>query len=105
MSRGFSTAFHPQTDGQTERMNRTMEEMLRHFITPIKGDWVSALPMLEFAYNNAFNSSTQSTRFRLYTGMNPLHPTSTLVDRQYQVPAAQIFVAGTGVAACQAVLA
>ena len=61
MSRGFSTAFHPQTDGQTERMNRTMEEMLRHFITPMKGDWVSALPMLEFAYNNAFNSSTQST--------------------------------------------
>jgi hypothetical protein len=92
MERGFSTAFHPQTDGQTERMNRTMEEMLRHFITPMKGDWVSALPMLEFAYNNAFNATTKSTPFRLNTGLNPLHPASNVSERTYQVPAAQLFV-------------
>ena len=94
MDRGFSTAFHPQTDGQTERMNRTMEEMLRHFITPMKGDWVSALPMLEFAYNNALNATTNSTPFRMYTGLNPLHPASSLADRVYQVPAAELFVNG-----------
>jgi hypothetical protein len=92
MQRGFSTAFHPQTDGQTERMNRTMEEMLRHFITPMKGDWVAALPMLEFAYNNAFNATIKSTPFRLNSGLNPLHPASTLVERQYAVPAAEQFV-------------
>jgi hypothetical protein len=96
MARGFSTAFHPQTDGQTERMNRTMEEMLRHFITPMKGDWVAALPMLEFAYNNSVNASTQSTPFKLYTGLNPLHPASSMSERAYQVPAAQLFVAKMG---------
>jgi hypothetical protein len=92
MQRGFSTAFHPQTDGQTERMNRTMEEMLRHFITPMKGDWVAALPMLEFAYNNSYNATVKSTPFRLNSGLNPLHPASTLADRQYAVPAAEQFV-------------
>jgi RNase H-like domain found in reverse transcriptase/Reverse transcriptase (RNA-dependent DNA polymerase)/Integrase zinc binding domain/gag-polyprotein putative aspartyl protease len=92
MKRGFSSAFHPQTDGQTERMNRTMEEMLRHFITPMKGDWVSVLPLLEFAYNNAEHAAIQTTPFRLYTGLNPLHPASSLAEREYKVPAAEQFV-------------
>jgi RNase H-like domain found in reverse transcriptase/Reverse transcriptase (RNA-dependent DNA polymerase)/Integrase zinc binding domain/gag-polyprotein putative aspartyl protease/Chromo (CHRromatin Organisation MOdifier) domain len=92
MDCGLSTAFHPQTDGQTERMNRTMEEMLRHYITPMLGDWVSALPLLEFAYNNAENASTQTSPFRLYTGLNPLCPNSGPADRAYKVPAAELFV-------------
>jgi hypothetical protein len=92
MESGFSTAFHPHTDGQTERMNRTMEEMLRHFITPMKGDWTRALPMLEFAYNNAKHTGTQSSPFKMYTGLNPLHPASGPADRNYRVPAAEIFV-------------
>ena len=92
MKRGLSTAFHPQTDGQTERMNRTMEEMLRHFITPMQGDWVKVLPLLEFAYNNAEHAAIQTTPFRLYTGLNPLHPASTLAEREYKVPAAELFV-------------
>ena len=93
MERGFSTAFHPQTDGQTERMNRTMEEMLRHFIAPMKGDWVGCLPMLEFAYNNSQHAATRTTPFKLYTGLHPLHPASTLPERAYKVPSAQMFVA------------
>jgi RNase H-like domain found in reverse transcriptase/Integrase zinc binding domain/Chromo (CHRromatin Organisation MOdifier) domain len=92
MARGFSTAFHPQTDGQTERMNRTMEEMLRHFITPLKGDWVAALPLLEFAYNNSKHAATQSTPFRMYIGLDPLHPVSGPTERTYRVPAAEVFV-------------
>jgi RNase H-like domain found in reverse transcriptase/Integrase zinc binding domain/Chromo (CHRromatin Organisation MOdifier) domain len=92
MARGFSTAFHPQTDGQTERMNRTMEEMLRHFITPLQGDWVAALPMLEFAYNNSKHAATQSTPFRMYTGLDPLHPSSGPAERTYRVPSAEVFV-------------
>jgi hypothetical protein len=92
MERAFSTAFHPQTDGQTERMNRTMEEMLRHFITPMKGDWVKCLPVLEFAYNNSRHSATETTPFKLYTGLHPLHPASTLPERMYKVPGAEMFV-------------
>jgi hypothetical protein len=49
--------FLRQMDNLTERMNRAMEEMLRHFISPIKGDWVAALPMLEFAYDIYFNAT------------------------------------------------
>ena len=96
METGFSTAFHPQTDGQTERMNRTMEEMLRHFVTPMRGDWTRALPMLEFAYNNSKHTATQASPFRMYMGLNPLHPASGLADRNYRVPAAEIFVKELG---------
>jgi hypothetical protein len=45
----MSTAYHPQSDGQTERMNRTMEDMLRGFVGPRQGDWCRYLSMVEFA--------------------------------------------------------
>jgi len=53
----MSTAFLSQTDGQTERMNRTLEEMLRVFVSPSLTDWDNHLPCCEFAMNNAFNES------------------------------------------------
>jgi len=49
----MSTAFHPQTDGQTERLNQTIEAYLRAFVTRAQNDWVALLPMAEFAYNNS----------------------------------------------------
>jgi len=55
---GLSTAFHPQTDGQTERVNRTMEQMLRMFVNSAQDDWDEFLPLVEFAYNNASHDST-----------------------------------------------
>jgi hypothetical protein len=90
--RCLSTAFHPQSDGQTERMNRTLEEMLRHYITPLRGDWVKVLPILEFAYNNAHNSVTKTSPFKLYTNLQPLCPNSTLEERTFAVPDAKRFV-------------
>jgi transposase InsO family protein len=45
----MSTAYHPQTDGQTERMNRILEEVLRHYIDPSHKSWESLLPWAEFA--------------------------------------------------------
>jgi hypothetical protein len=49
----MSTAYHPQTDGQSERMVRTMKEMLRHYISQNQKDWTDHLPTIELAYNNS----------------------------------------------------
>jgi hypothetical protein len=76
----FSTAFHPETDGQTERMNRTLEEMIRHYVSPNHTDWDKHLPMVEFAINNALQLSTKQTPFFMYTGTHPLTPLSSLRD-------------------------
>jgi hypothetical protein len=50
----MSTSFHPQTDGQTERLNRVLEDMLRHYVSPSQDDWDEYLSMVEFAYNNSW---------------------------------------------------
>ncbi|KAK4392755.1 Transposon Tf2-11 polyprotein [Sesamum angolense] len=53
----FSTAFHPQTDGQSERTIQTLEDMMRACIMEFKCNWDDHLPLMEFAYNNSFHSS------------------------------------------------
>ncbi|KAL5545109.1 hypothetical protein UlMin_008893 [Ulmus minor] len=50
----FSTAFHPQTDGQTERTIQTLEDMLRACVMEFKGAWSKYLPLIEFSYNNSY---------------------------------------------------
>ena len=71
VKRRLSTAFHPQTDGQTERQNSTMEAYLRAFVNFEQNDWARLLPMAEFAYNNAKNASTGHTLFELNCGFYP----------------------------------
>src|SRR4051794_15927973 len=56
--RRLSTAFHPQTDGQTERQNQVLEQYLRAYVDYQQDDWVTMLPMAEFTYNNSVHSST-----------------------------------------------
>ena len=53
----FSTTFHPQTDGQSERTIQTLEDMLRACVIDFIGSWDRHLPLVEFAYNNSFQSS------------------------------------------------
>ncbi|KAA0042188.1 pol protein [Cucumis melo var. makuwa] len=53
----FSTAFHPQTDGQTERLNQVLEDMLRACAFEFPGSWESHLHLMEFAYNNSFQAT------------------------------------------------
>ncbi|WP_163014109.1 DDE-type integrase/transposase/recombinase, partial [Streptomyces sp. S1] len=53
----FSTAFHPQTDGQSERTIQTLEDMLRACVMDFKGTWDKKLPLIEFSYNNSFQAS------------------------------------------------
>ena len=64
----MSTTYHPQTDGQTERTNRTLEEMLHHFVNPMHHDWDEYLSMVEFAINDAWQDSTHDTPFMLNYG-------------------------------------
>lgn len=54
----MSSAYHPESDGQTERMNRSLEEMLRAYIGPRQDGWDELLPMMEFAYNNKVHTAT-----------------------------------------------
>ena len=67
----LSSAYHPQTDGQTERTNQTLEQYLRCFISYQQDDWSNILHLAEFAYNNTVHSSTKVTPFFAYTGNHP----------------------------------
>ncbi|HWN07996.1 MAG TPA: reverse transcriptase domain-containing protein [Pyrinomonadaceae bacterium] len=66
-----STAYHPQTDGQTERVNQELEQYLRLFVGERQDNWSALLPLAEFAYNNHVHTSTQQTPFLLDTGRHP----------------------------------
>jgi len=66
-----STAYHPQTDGETERVNRELETYLRVFCKRIPEDWDKHLPMAEFAYNGRPHSVTKQTPFYLMYGSEP----------------------------------
>ena len=71
IKRRLSTAFYPQTDGQTERQNSTMEAYLRVFVNWEQNNWVRLLPMAKFAYNNAKNANTGYTPFKLNYSFYP----------------------------------
>jgi len=67
----MSTAFHAQTDGQTERLNQTIESYLRAFVGQEQDDWVCLLPMAEFAYNNSVTTGNGISLFYANYGFHP----------------------------------
>ena len=75
----MSSAYHPQTDGQTERTHRTIEQNLRGFIHAQHDDWLHVLPLAEFCYNNSVHSATKYSPFEALYGINPLTPPDLLV--------------------------
>jgi hypothetical protein len=66
-----STSHHPQTDGQTERVNQTLEQYLRVYCDYQQDDWHFLLPLAEFVYNNMENSSTKTSPFFAMYGTHP----------------------------------
>ena len=64
----FSTAYHPQTDGQSERTIQTLEDMLRACVLDFGGSWDAYLPLAEFSYNNSHHSSIGMPPFELLYG-------------------------------------
>ena len=67
----LSTAYHPQTDGETEWVNQELETYLRLFASNKPKEWSKFLPMAEFAHNSATHSVTQRTPFSLMMGYEP----------------------------------
>jgi len=83
----FSSPFHHQTNGQTERVNSVVEQYLRCFSNFKGNDWSKYIALAEFSYNNAVQDSTNKSPFFLNYGFNPRH--SPIVPDQINVPRAQ----------------
>jgi hypothetical protein len=69
-----SSTYHPQTDGQTERVNQILEDMLRACVIEHQGSWDKNLTWTEFSYNNDYQESLKMTPFEVLYG------------RQYRTP-------------------
>jgi hypothetical protein len=67
----FSFAYHPQTDGKTEVVNKSLGDLLRSLVTEHHSSWDSILPQAEFAYNGSMNRSTGKSPFQVVYGMQP----------------------------------
>jgi hypothetical protein len=67
----FSSAYHPQTDGQTEVVNRSLGDLLRSLATEHHSSWDQILPQAEFAYNDSVNRSTGKSPFQILYGTQP----------------------------------
>ncbi|MCW3101545.1 MAG: uncharacterized protein JWL77_7163 [Chthonomonadaceae bacterium] len=74
----MSTSYHPETDGQTERANRTIEDILRAYVNVNQDDWDQHLTTVEIAYNNSKHISTGFSPFYLNYGQHPSFPLSSL---------------------------
>lgn len=70
----MSTAFHPQSDGSTERMNRLVNQMMRNLVNLRQDNWSDCLPAIEFAINSHQNSTTKKAPFELVYGRIPNAP-------------------------------
>ncbi|KAL5590152.1 uncharacterized protein BROUX77_007040 [Berkeleyomyces rouxiae] len=71
IKQNLSTAFHPQTDGQTERVNSILEQYLRGYTNYRQDNWADLLPLAEFSYNDSESSSTMLTPFFANHGFHP----------------------------------
>ena len=92
-----STAYHPQTDGQTEHVNQEIEQFLCLLVNHRQDDWSEWLPLAEFSYNNCVHATTCHTPFELDAGQHPCLGTEPY--REMQVEAANEFA--TSMAAAQ----
>ncbi|RVW69256.1 Transposon Tf2-8 polyprotein [Vitis vinifera] len=90
----FSTSFHPQTDGQTERVNALLELYLRHFVSANQRDWAKLLDIAQFSYNLQRSEATNKSPFELATGQQPLTPHTLTIGYTGRSPTAFKFAKG-----------
>ena len=84
----FSTSFHPQSDGQTERVNALLELYLRHFVSANQRDWAKLLDVAQFSYNLQRSESTGKSPFEIVMGQQPLTPHALASRYEGKSPAA-----------------
>ncbi|GJV58654.1 putative reverse transcriptase domain-containing protein [Tanacetum coccineum] len=77
----MSMAYHPQTDGQSERTNQTLEDMLRACVLDFGGSWDVHLPLVEFFYNNSYHSSVRCALFEALYVQETTKKISQIKDR------------------------
>jgi hypothetical protein len=91
----LSTAYHPESDDQTERTNRILEDVLRHFVAPDHQDWAMYLKQAQFAINNSWQEAVKYTPYYLNHGRHPKMPSMQgIAVEPTRVPAAKAFVQG-----------
>ncbi|MBW0524406.1 hypothetical protein O181_064121 [Austropuccinia psidii MF-1] len=71
IAKDLSTAFHPETDEQTERINQSLQHYLLMYVSSHQDDWHICLPLAKFSYNNAKHSSEKQSHFFKIYGRNP----------------------------------
>ena len=79
----LSTAYHPQSDGQTERVHRTIEQILRSYVHTNHDGWLEHLSLAEFSYNNNVHSSTEYSPFMANCGFHPRTPIN-MIDPPFE---------------------
>jgi len=89
IKRKMSTSYHPQSDGQTERVNQVLGGYLSIFVNYNQDDWYHLLPLAEFAYNNSVTNAHNMTPFFANYGYYP--QTEWLKEREAQNPGANLF--------------
>jgi hypothetical protein len=89
ITRKMSTAYHPQTDGQTERTNQVLEGYLRSFVNYDQDDWKQLLPLAEYAYNNSKTNAHGMSPFYANYGFHP--QTEWMKEREAQNPGATMY--------------
>src|SRR5687768_1597502 len=89
IQRKLSTAFHSQTDSQTDRLNQEIEAYLRAFCTYEQDNWFELLPIYEYVYNNSVISTTKFSPFYANYGFNPR--TNWLTDVEPRNPFAKLY--------------
>nr|GFA94057.1 putative reverse transcriptase domain-containing protein [Tanacetum cinerariifolium] len=62
----MSTAYHPETDGQSERTIQTLEDMLRAYVIDFGKGWVNHFSLVEFSYNNSYHASIKAAPFEAF---------------------------------------
>ena len=82
----LASTHHPQTNGATERANRTLIQMIRKFVKKNHHEWASHLPLFEFAYNSAVHAVTGTPPFVAELARMPLMPVTLLIPEKEQVP-------------------